>query len=62
MRSLKMAQAKIGDMVKVHYTGKLDDGTIFDNSLNREPLRFVVGGNSCLRVLNKPMVSTYENW
>lgn len=38
-----MAQAKAGDTVKVHYTGKLDDGTIFDTSTDREPLQFIIG-------------------
>ena len=38
-----MAQAKKGDTVKVHYTGKLDDGTVFDSSLKREPLQFTIG-------------------
>ena len=38
-----MAQAKTGDTVKVHYTGKLDDGTIFDTSADREPLQFTIG-------------------
>lgn len=38
-----MAQAKHGDTVKVHYTGKLDDGTVFDTSNNREPLQFTIG-------------------
>ena len=38
-----MAQAKKGDTVKVHYTGKLADGTVFDTSANREPLQFTVG-------------------
>ena len=38
-----MAQAKPGDTVKVHYTGKLADGTIFDSSLNEEPLEFIIG-------------------
>jgi peptidylprolyl isomerase len=38
-----MAQAKYGDTVKVHYTGKLDDGTIFDSSIHRDPLQFTIG-------------------
>lgn len=38
-----MTPAKQGDMVKVHYTGKLDDGTVFDSSIDRDPLEFVLG-------------------
>jgi peptidylprolyl isomerase len=38
-----MATAKKGDTVKIHYTGKLDDGTVFDTSAQREPLQFTVG-------------------
>jgi FKBP-type peptidyl-prolyl cis-trans isomerase len=33
-----MALVKSRDTVKVHYTGKLNDGTIFDTSVDREPL------------------------
>lgn len=39
----KIKPAKTGDTVKVHYTGKLDDGTVFDTSNEREPLQFTIG-------------------
>jgi FKBP-type peptidyl-prolyl cis-trans isomerase 2 len=38
-----MQQVKSGDTVKVHYHGRLDDGTTFDSSSGREPLQFEVG-------------------
>ena len=38
-----MTQAKNGDTVKIHYTGKLSDGTVFDTSNNKDPLQFTVG-------------------
>ena len=38
-----MNQAKNGDNVKVHYTGKLEDGTVFDSSEKRDPLAFKIG-------------------
>lgn len=38
-----MAQAKNGDTVKVHYTGRLGDGRVFDSSANRDPLQFTIG-------------------
>jgi len=38
-----MTQAQVGDMVKVHYTGRLADGTTFDTSLERDPLEFTLG-------------------
>jgi peptidylprolyl isomerase len=43
-----MLQAKNKDRVKVHYTGKLQDGTIFDDSLKREPLEFTIGDNNLI--------------
>lgn len=38
-----MSQIKENDTVRVHYTGKLVDGQIFDSSLEREPLEFTMG-------------------
>jgi FKBP-type peptidyl-prolyl cis-trans isomerase 2 len=38
-----MTQAKQGDTVNIHYTGKLGDGTVFDTSLSRHPLQFTIG-------------------
>jgi len=43
-----MAQAKKGDTVKVHYTGRLDDGTVFDSSEGRDPLEFTVGSGQLI--------------
>jgi len=36
-------RAENGDTVKVHYTGTLDNGTVFDTSIEREPLEFIIG-------------------
>ena len=37
-----------GDTVNVHYTGKLEDGTVFDTSVGREPLQFTIGGSEVI--------------
>jgi FKBP-type peptidyl-prolyl cis-trans isomerase 2 len=38
-----MSEAKQGDTVQVHYTGKLEDGTVFDASWERGPIQFTLG-------------------
>lgn len=38
-----MQQAKKGDTVKIHYHGRLTDGSTFDSSAGREPLEFELG-------------------
>ena len=41
-------KAKQGDTVAVHYTGKLDDGQVFDSSQGRDPLEFQVGSGQVI--------------
>jgi peptidylprolyl isomerase len=38
-----MAGAKRGDTVRVHFTGRLEDGTVFDTSAERGPYEFTIG-------------------
>ena len=51
-----MVQAKSGDKVKIHYTGKLDDETVFDSSVEREPLEFTVGDGKIIPGFEKAVV------
>lgn len=48
-----MSQAKAGDTVRVHYTGKLDDDTEFDSSAGRDPLEFPLGSGRVISGLDK---------
>jgi len=51
-----MSAAKNGDAVKVHYTGKLDDGTVFDSSEGHEPLAFTLGNGEVIDGFDKGVV------
>ena len=44
-----MTQAKRGDRVRVHYSGSLDDGTLFDSSRQRDPLEFTLGEGQLIK-------------
>ena len=48
-----MTQAKPGDTLHLHYTGKLDDGTVFDSSEGRDPLSFELGAGQIIPGLDK---------
>lgn len=48
-----MQKVKDGDTVKVHYHGKLTDGTTFDSSEGREPLSFEVGSGQVIPGFNE---------
>ena len=43
-----MTRAKIGDTVRVHYMGKLDDGTVFDTTMTHEPVEFTIGSRQVI--------------
>lgn len=51
-----MAQAKNGDNVKVHYTGKFEDGKIFDTSIESQPLSFELGTGHIIQGFNDAVV------
>lgn len=43
-----MTQAKSGDTVRIHYTGTLKDGSVFDSSDGRDPLEFQLGSGQVI--------------
>ena len=49
--------ANNGSRVKVHYTGKLDDGSVFDSSLKREPLEFKLGSGQVIPGFEEAVLS-----
>jgi peptidylprolyl isomerase len=48
--------AKIGDTVRVHYTGTLVDGIVFDSSTDRDPLEFVLGKEQVIKGFENAVV------
>jgi len=48
--------AAVGDRVTVDYTGTLGDGTIFDSSIGKEPLTFVIGDGSVISGFDKAVM------
>lgn len=48
-----MSQAKSGDIVTIHYTGTLDDGTEFDSSAGGDPLQFTLGSDQVIPGFSK---------
>lgn len=50
-----MTEVKTGDTVRIHYTGRLEDGTVFDSSREREPLEFTVGSGQIIPGLDNAL-------
>lgn len=51
-----MTKAKTGDTVKVHYTGTLDNGDVFDSSVDADPLQFTIGQKQMIPAFEEAMV------
>jgi peptidylprolyl isomerase len=49
-------KAESGDTIRLNYTGKLEDGTIFDSSEDREPIEFVIGGGAVIPGLENGII------
>mgnify|MGYP000368525248 CR=1 FL=1 len=56
-----MSQVKENDTVKVHYTGKLSNGQVFDSSLEREPLEVTLGQGMLIPGFEKAIVDMKVN-
>ena len=55
-----MVQAKIGDKVKVHFTGYLDDGTVFGSTQGDDPFEFTIGEKNMLPGFENAVVGMQE--
>lgn len=51
-----MSKAKNGDSVKVHYTGQLISGDVFDTSKDRQPLEFEIGSGKVIPGFEKGII------
>lgn len=51
-----MDRAENGSIIKVHYTGKFDDGSVFDSSREREPLEFTLGEGSLIKGFEEAVI------
>lgn len=51
-----MAEAQNGDTVSVHYTGKLEDDTVFDSSQGGDPLSFEIGSGQIIPGFEKGVI------
>jgi len=56
MKEEKMGKVEKGNTVRVHYTGKFENGEIFDTSVNRTPLEFIVGNGQVIKGFDEAVI------
>ncbi|MFT6746060.1 MAG: FKBP-type peptidyl-prolyl cis-trans isomerase 2 [Glaciecola sp.] len=54
-------EVKLNDSIKVHYTGKIESGEVFDSSLERDPLAFKVGDGTLLKGFENAVIGMKIN-
>jgi len=56
-----MSLVKDNDTVKVHYTGKLADGQVFDSSEGKDPIEFTLGQGQLIPGFEKGLINMKLN-
>lgn len=51
-----MEPVRTGDIIRIQYTGKFEDGTVFDATENGSAFQFVVGNGECLKVFENSVI------
>ena len=51
-----MTKARMGDTVKVHYEGRLDDGTVFASSVDRDPAEVTIGARLVIPAFEEAII------
>ena len=59
-REANMIRADQGDTIKVKYTGRLDDGTVFDASPEDRPLHFIIGRGEVIPGFEEAVIGMYQ--
>ncbi len=54
-----MSTAKAGDTVRVQYTGRLDDGSVFDSSPESDTLQFTIGKGEVLHGVEQAVIGMH---
>ncbi|MBU0650585.1 peptidylprolyl isomerase [bacterium] len=55
-----ISYASYGDTVKINYTGKLTDGTVFDSTLDKQPFEFKLGDGTVLPSVEEVIIGMTE--